>query len=113
MMSPDHVPAVAAVPLKGVGALEEGAVFNMLQQGSIAFLVEFLHLGDFPEGNGYFPEAFLFGHLGKVLVHGGPFVVFPLGRGIRPGKADCGNSSVGPPGAGHLQKGRLFRQGGV
>ena len=42
MMSPDHVPAVAAVPLKGVGTLEEGAVFDMLQQGPVALLMEFL-----------------------------------------------------------------------
>ena len=47
--------------------------------------MEFFHLGDLAERLRGVREPFLFGHIGEILVEGGPFKIFPGRRGFQIG----------------------------
>jgi hypothetical protein len=81
MLAFDSVAAVPAMPGNGFVPLKHGAIFDMLRQVPVPGFVEFFHLGDLLERRGNLLETLLGGHFGKILIHGGPLVIFAFGRG--------------------------------
>ena len=79
------VTAVAALPDVLVAALEDHAVFQVLQQGAVALLVLLLDLAHALEQEGQLGKALLPGGLGHLLIHGGPFLILALGGGEQVG----------------------------
>ena len=79
------VAAVAALPHILVAALEDHALFQVLQQLQVALLVLLLNLAHALEQEGQLGKALLLGGLGHLLIHLGPLFVLAGGGGLQVG----------------------------
>ena len=78
----DHnMAAVAAFPDFDLALFDHLLHLNVLQQGTVAFLVMLFDCGNTAELRGEFRESFLFRCFGEGFVHIGPLLVFTVGRG--------------------------------
>ena len=81
----DEVAADAAFPHAFAGLFEDLLHLNVLEELEVAFLVGAFDGADGAELGGEFGKAFLFGVLGELDVHVGPFVVFAFSGGLEVG----------------------------
>ena len=92
--------ADAAFPHAFAGLFEDLLHLNVLEELEVAFLVGAFDGADGAELGGEFGEAFLFGVLGELDVHVGPFVVFAFSGGLEVGGRGLDAAEGGEPQAG-------------
>ena len=96
----DEVAADAAFPHAFAGLFEDLLHLDVLEELEVAFLVGAFDGADGAELGGEFGEAFLFGVLGELDVHVGPFVVFAFSGGLEVGGRGLDAAEGGEPQAG-------------
>ena len=96
----DEVAADAAFPHAFAGLFEDLLHLNVLEELEVAFLVGAFDGADGAELGGEFGKAFLFGVLGELDVHVGPFVVFAFSGGLEVGGRGLDAAEGGEPQAG-------------
>ena len=75
-LSPEHKPAVAALPFYLVLPFENSTCFHTFEKFQVAAFMEFLNFHDIAPGGSDLFEALFFSHLGKSRVPLGPLFVF-------------------------------------